>query len=71
MREIYYLENKDQPGADQLAIYEGQAVEPGTIEGKSMEWLGKGHDHRTKTLWSLTSSFISLYLPLMQYAFFM
>ena len=35
-----------------------------------MEWLGKGHDHRTKTLSSLASSFISLYLTLMQYAFF-
>ena len=35
-----------------------------------MGQLGKGHDHTIKTLSSLTSSPISLYLPLMQYAFF-
>ena len=35
-----------------------------------MEYLGKGHDSRTEALSSLTSSPFSLYLPLMQYAFF-
>ena len=35
-----------------------------------MEWLGEGHDPRTETLSSLTSSPISLYLTLLQYAFF-
>ena len=67
MRKNNYLESKYQLGADQLAIYE---VEPGTTEGKSMEYLGKGHDSRTEALSSLTSSPFSLYLPLMQYAFF-
>ena len=67
MRESNDLEHKYQPGTDQLAIYKvNHAVEPGTTEGKSMEQLGKGHDPRTKTLWSLASSSISLYLPLMQ-----
>ena len=36
-----------------------------------MEYLGKGHDSRTEALSSLTSSPFSLYLPLMQYAFFL
>ena len=35
-----------------------------------MEQLSKGHDPRKTTLSSQTSSSISLYLPLMQYAFF-
>ena len=71
-RKKNYLQNKYQPGADQLAIYEvwSHAVEPGMIEGKSMEQLGKGHDPRTKTLSSQTSSHILLYLSLMHYAFF-
>ena len=48
MREINYLESKYQPGADQLAIYEVmQGSWTKTTKGKSMEYLGKGHDPRT------------------------
>ena len=69
-KKIIYKTNINRVQTSLRSMKWNHAVEPGTTEGKSMEQLGKGHDPRTKTLSSQTSSYILLYLSLMHYAFF-